>query len=339
MEKLDLVNAFISGIILFRIGKEYIYCKPPSAEDKTFADFFSQESYEDCLIDGLWTTKEAEEFLINAGYWSKEEDDSLKTINENIDNMKLDYFNNFYNTQTKQYIKTNIDKQYQRLEKLHEKKYLFFDKTCEYVKSYVTTLHLLQKNAFLTDGELAHKYFSIHKLAGKYNESKNNILSQVREVSKSDGWRNQWLSIKENIFVNHPSTFTSFQFSLIGWSKYYDSVYQSPDKPLEDIIQDDMALDGWSIKERRKREEEEKKHNAEQLLPEKLSNAGEVFIPARNAKEVDDILSLNDGHGKAKLKSLKNDLKTRGSLKDSDLTSNRQEIQMQANRMAAERKR
>jgi len=40
MEKLDLVNAVISGIVILRIGKEYIYCKPPSAEDKTFADFF-----------------------------------------------------------------------------------------------------------------------------------------------------------------------------------------------------------------------------------------------------------------------------------------------------------
>jgi hypothetical protein len=339
MEKPDLINAFVSGIILFRIGKEYIYCKPPSAEDKTFADFFSQEYYEDCLIDGLWTTTEAEEFLISAGYWSKEENDNIKTISDNIDNMKLDYFNNFYNSQTKDYIKKNIDKQQEKLGKLHDKKYVFFDKTCEYVKSYAATLYLLQKNSFLTDLEMACNYYSIHRLAIKYNECKNDLLSRVREISKSDSWRNHWLSIKELIFANHPSTFTSFQHSIIGWSKYYDSIYQSPDKPLEEIIQDDIALDGWSIKERRKREEEEKKHNAEQLLPEKLSNAGEVFIPARNAKEVEDILSLNDAHGKAKLRSLKNDLKNRGSLKDSDLTSSRQEIQMQANRIASERKR
>lgn len=339
MEKLDLINTFISGMIVFKVGKEYIYCKPPSAEDKTFADFFSQEHYDDSLMDGLWTTEDAEDFSIDAGYWSKEEDDSIKTIGENIDNMKLDYFNNFYNSQTREYIKTNINKQLKNTEVLYEKKYLFFDKTCDYLKSYATTLHLLQRNSFLMSGDLACDSFPIHKLVGKYNETRNNIVSHTREISKSDGWRNYWLSIKEGLFSNHPSTFTPFQFNIIGWSKYYDSVYQSPDKPSEEVIQDDIALDGWSIKERRKREEEEKKHNAEQLLPQKMSNAGEVFIPSRNAKETSDILSLNDGYGRAKLKSLKKDLQTKGSLKECELTSSRQEIQMQAAKMASERKR
>ena len=140
--------------------------------------------------------------------------------------------------------------------------------------------------------------------------------------------------LKDKCFNNKRSTFTGFQLSIIGWSTYYEGVYQSMDRPSEDIIDDDIAIDGWSISQQRKRKEEDKKRQAEKMLPEKMSNAGEVFIPVRNRKEAEDVMNLNDGAGKAKIRSLKKDLQTQGSLSDSKLTSTRQQIQMQAAEMS-----
>lgn len=328
MEKLDLINTLISGIVIFKVGKEYIYYKPPSAEDKTFADFFSQEQYEDALFEGVWQSEEVENLLINNGFWSTDDEKSYENIKSNIEQMKLDYFNNFYNTSTKNYIKKSILNLEDKLTKLYLNKSLFFNKTCEYIKDISYQLYLINSNTFILDGSKASNYFNISTLFTKYNIESHKIENEIRHVAKSSSWRSKWIGPKENLFDNKPSTFREFQHSIICWSYFYDGIYESLDKPSEDIIQDDIALDGWSIKQRRKREEEEKKKSSEKILPEKMSNAGEIFIPARTAKQIEDVNNLNTGYGKAKIQSLAKDLRHNNHINDSDLTTSRQEIQM-----------
>ena len=75
------------------------------------------------------------------------------------------------------------------------------------------------------------------------------------------------------------------------------------------------------------------------MLPEKMQNAGEIFIPAKNSKEVSDIMSLNDSYGISKIKSLRKDLKENSVIDESQLTSTRQELQMQSIQMAKENRR
>lgn len=336
---MDYINSLISGIVIFRLGREYIYVKPASAEDKTFADFFSQEQYDDALIDGLWTQEDAENHLINMGYWLKDNDEIIKEIEKNVENMKADYFNHFYNSTTKEYIIKNINKQNQRYQEIYNKKYAFYDKTCEYLKRYSFVSYLLQKNSFLQTGELASIYYPIQVLYNKYISYINDLGIQIRKITKTDEWRNKWFSLKTELFENKLSSLTDSQLSIISWSNYYDGIYQSMDKPGDDVIEDDIALDGWSIIQKRKRKEEEKKKNAEKMLPENMKNAGEVFIPARNAREASDIMSLNDGYGISKIKSLKKDLKENSVINESDLTSTRQELQMQSIQMAKENRR
>ena len=336
---MDYINSLISGIVVFKIGREYIYVKPASAEDKTFADFFSQEQYDDALIDGIWNQDDAEKYLIEMGYWSQSEEDKIKELEKNIENMKLDYFNNFYNSSTKDYIKKNLSKQTGNSQDLLNKKYLFYDKTCEYLKKYSHTSYLLQKTAFCKDKKLACKYFSSQTLFNKYSSVKTDISSNLRKIAKSEEWRGKWISVGKRIFSNRPSSFTELQISIISWSNYYDGVYKSYDKPSDDIIEDDIALDGWSISQRRKRQEEEKKKSAEKMLPENMRNAGEIFIPARNAKEASDIMSLNSQEGLHKIKSLRRDLDREGAVEESQLTSTRRELQMQAVQMSKNNRR
>ncbi len=336
---MDYINSLISGIVIFKLGKEYIYVKPFSAEDKTFADFFSQEQYDDALIDGIWTQEDAEQYLIDMGCWSKEDDIKIEEIEKNLENMKADYFNHFYNSSTKDYIKKNITTQQRKHQELYNKKYVFYDKTCEYLKRYSFVSYLLQRNAFFQNGDLASVYFSTQVLYNKYTSFTNDLNSKLREISKSDEWKGRWFAAKNDLFENRLSCLTDFQISIVSWSSYYESVYQSMDKPTDDIIQDDIALDGWSVVQKRKRIEEEKKKNAEKMLPEKLQNAGEVFLPARTSREATDIMSLNDREAMSKIKLLKQDLSEHGAVDEANLTSTRRELQMKANQMAKEHRR
>ena len=333
------IHAFLSGIVVFRIGKKYICVKPASARNKTFADFFSQEQYDDALMDGIWTQEEAEEFLIDKGYWSKEEDEKIKTINDNIDTMKVDYYHRFYDSQSKDYIRNNIEKQSKNIEDLYSKKYAIHDKTCEYIKTYSFTSYNLQRNAFLTNGISAHLTFPMHMLFVKYQEVVGKLSHNARKIAKTDEWKNKWANLKMGCFENKKSSATNFQLAIISWSNFYDNIYKSMEKPGEDVILDDIALDGWSISQKRKRDEEDKKYNAEKLLPENMKHAGEVFIPARNAKMAGDIMSLNNREASEHIKLLKLDLKDSGSVQEADLTSTRRELQMKSIQMQKENRR
>jgi hypothetical protein len=339
MKKQDLINTLISGVIILKIGREYIFVNPPSAEDKTFADFFSYEVYEDCLLEGMLKEEEVEEFLIENGFWSKEESELMEQIQKNMQQMRLDYFNSFYNSTTKEYIQKNLEKQEKRVSELYKKKSLFSDKTCEYVADYARKAKYLENNVFLKDGRLATDLFSFNNIINKFYSRYWDINARLREVAKSSEWRNMWFGVKEKLFENSPSAFTDLQHNIISWSYYYDNINESLDRPSEEIIQDDIALDGWSEKQKRKRQEEEKKKQAEDMLPDNIGDAGEVFIPARNKKEVEDIYNLNNAQAKAKIKSLKSDLKKHGSVNESDLSSTRRELQMKSNQMASQNRR
>lgn len=313
--------------------------QPASAEDKTFAEFFSIEQYDEAILDGIWTEKDALEYLTRHGYWSEEKEEQMKQAQEAIENMKVDYFNNFYSSDSKKYIKMNLKKQQERQAELSVAKNAFYDKTCDYIKYFAYSTYLINKNAFLSSGKLASSCHSPGVLIKNYNNICSNIASNTRKIAKSTEWRQRWSSLKDKIFSNEQSSLTDLQLSMLSWSSYYDGVNQSMDRPPDVIIEDDIALDGWAIKERRKREQEEKQRDAEKLLPANMKDANEVFLPARNAKQAQDIASLNSIASKKKIESLKKDLESKGTVREEQLTSTKRELQMQAVRNAQEKRR
>lgn len=75
-------------------------------------------------------------------------------------------------------------------------------------------------------------------------------FGEPREIAKSNEWRFIWASEKNRAFKYRPLTLT--QLSVISFSKMYDNISSHPDKPSEEIIMDDDALDGWLYKQKLK---------------------------------------------------------------------------------------
>lgn len=336
MDSIPLINRLLSGIVVFNLKGVCVQVKPATVEDKTLADFYAQEVYNESLLDCSLTQSDVEDMLLQGGWWTKEEDKSVETMNKNLEQMKLDYYINFFKTDTREYIKKAIDTLDDKINKLFVKKYEFFDKTCEYVRDYSRLCFLIERSSFLLDDTPAIQKLNLLNIVNKSMQSSVKDCD-IRSLSKQGVWRNIWASKDVGIFKNKACELTNEQLSLISWSRYYDSVYESMDRPSSEIIQDDIALDGWFIHQDRKRIEEEKKQEGEKLLSDKMSNAGEVFVPVKNQREQDNVLALNDGYGKAVLKSKKQQFQKGGSFKEGDLNHVRQEMQMESLRQSKER--
>jgi len=330
----------MSGIIIVKFKRFNIFVRPFSVIDKTVSDVIAQEAYEDAFFDGVLTNDDMIKLATQNGWWSEEKEDKLKKSQEDLDQMKVDYYKKFFSETTRNFIKRSIDDQVKLINELHEEKNLFFDKTCESLKNYARTTYLLEKSSYVNNETLLDGEVSVYALLKRYFEG---LLpdEKIRNVAKSNEWRVLWASSKNssNLFVPSTHDLTGEQVSLISWSRFYDNVYESMECPRQEIIEDNIALDGWAIQQQREREKEQKQRDAEKMIPQSAGNANELFIPVRNQKEKEDILSLNNPEAKSILKSKHKQLTEEGRVKEKDLTHVKNTIQMQCNQLNSKGKR
>jgi hypothetical protein len=82
---------------------------------------------------------------------------------------------------------------------------------------------------------------------------------KIRRVAKNAEWRLIWNAGRENIaglFRRPLCDFNLNQKMLLYWSRVYDSVYEDPECPEADIIDDDEKLDDWLANRDIKRKED-----------------------------------------------------------------------------------
>ena len=78
MEDKPLINRLLSGIVIYKLKGKTIHIKPAKVEDKAFADFYSQEIYEDALLEGILKKEDLHELLIEKGWWTEEQDKKIE---------------------------------------------------------------------------------------------------------------------------------------------------------------------------------------------------------------------------------------------------------------------
>ena len=63
---------------------------------------------------------------------------------------------------------------------------------------------------------------------------------------------------KEEMFGIPSCDLSDDQKSVILYSRMYDSAYESPDRPTDEVIEDNDMFDGWMAKGRREADKERK---------------------------------------------------------------------------------
>ncbi len=110
----------------------------------------------------------------------------------------------------------------------------------------------------------------------------------MRLVARTEPWRSFWSTNPRGFRITGDE-----QKVLILFSKMYDNVYEHPERPVDEIINDDDMLDGWYIFMKRK-SIEEKKANAKDVLTKKHPNAQEIFMTASTPEHAKEIADMND---------------------------------------------
>lgn len=332
--------------LLYRILLEYYYINInnetfkviyPSLDIKYEAEFLYDNIIEENKFDKrLSTLKEIEMQLLTNGIWNPIYDKQIKDTENQIEDCKVDLYLNFLNSTKRNFLSNNIQSLKKILSKLYITKNSFNHLSIE---EYALSI----KNQFIISHTIYNKK---NKLVFNYKDDLNYMLFQnftqeivnnmpstedIRALCKSDSWRSY--AATSNI-KKHILKINDDYKLLIGFHNMYSNVRQHPDRPIEDIINHDDALDGWHIHQRRKEEKERKKTSILDKVGGNLKQGDHIFIFSDNEEETKAIDELNEPEQRRFKQEVAEYSKANPGTKWEDLPPVKRRMEMEAQKMA-----
>lgn len=343
MSNIDIEKSLyriIQGRLRYKVRDDLVlYIHEPTPELIYESYEVYDDVYDECYWKGIYVQEEIMEILVENDYWSPFDDREAEKLQKEIDNKKVDAFQNFIKQKVLHRLKIELYNLEKRWHEVSIKKSSLDHITCSGCAALVRNYWLISKTTYL-DGELYD--WSGCNVTDAASFKVKNIMTQetYREVARSDLWRGMWSSGKGTDLFGVPfSRITQDQARLCMYAKMYDNVHDSPDAPSDKVIEDDTCLDGWFILQRRKQDKQKKANQVDGMIKnDKIRNAGEIFVMAQDDEDVDQIYGLNDGLARGKVKQREAQLKqTEGQIKFTELGDVQQDISIQRTQMISDK--
>lgn len=287
------------GYLRYKSSDGLLIIKEPTQE----LLYEAGEIYTELLeADGISQTQ-SELILFHYGIVSEEDELDWKTIPKELEDLKVGIYKNFDSNTA--ILRRDHRKKEERLAEISSIKHTWDQYTIEGIASFCKSYFLIENTTY-KDGE-PYNFENLNVYDVMLHYKKEYISDKViRELSRMD----PWISIYDNrknsrIFELE----TIDQQRLLSYSKMYENIQENEKCPKKEIINDDLALDGWIISQRRDKEKEQFKNEIEnRTTNEKIKNSQEVFIMPQSSvsggdmkwtkKEIETIEELNDEQSK-----------------------------------------
>lgn len=341
-----LLHRIFSSITNIDIcGVNYII-KHPTRMDRYKAQQIYNNSLRKNRYNDWYTKRSVQRLLEEQGIFSPEDDEKLKKLEKDLDNLKVQLFQSVLNVEKLNFVRKSLDRVKTLTAILNSSKYALDYLTLEGYASLEKSQYLIAVTLFDEDGSrIFSDNYKEEDTSGLVEEcileiSHNQITAaQSRELARSEPWRNYWGSDKDNIFGKPAIDLTEEQRALLLYSKMYDGAYEHPECPEDSVIEDDDMFDGWMILQRRKREKSKTRQQVDSVIGAKQREAEELFIPKSNQDGAQKIHGMNTYEARIRRKQRDNVIEKVGSARDSQFPDRKQQIVTQANREFAEKVR
>lgn len=332
-DKEILLYRILSGKTFFYFNNEKYVLLSPSLDIKyeaaiLYDNIINDEKYYD------WIREEnAEIVMISLGLWNFETNKNLKILETKLDNLKVELFLNFMIPSKISKIKTNIKNTKNSISKIYITKQNFLANTLEgYANSikheYIICNTLYKNNKIIFDNTQGHKSFSLFNSLVQEIDKYMITTEQFKAIARDSVWRNYWNSAsKMQLFKKDTIALTDEQRALINISRMYDNVYEHPECPGDNIINDDDALEGWMIFQKKKNEAAKKQNSFDSTTNANMKKAGEVFMMAESNEDIESILDMNTSESRAKMNEKLSYINKVGTVEDGLLPDVQRDLQ------------
>ena len=311
-EREFFLSEILFGSKMIKINEDTtIYLNPLTIEQNVYAQRVFKRAYDEALLSGVYTRKEMLEILEEQGVWTKKEEDLLKKGVKQIEDLKLSIYENFLRPSKRESSRKELRELEKQQMALLEKKSSSNHLDCQGIATYARLNWIIENTTTYKDGTpYSFEELDITKVL-KYSNNDNFDNSDYREIARKEPWRSLWVNSNkdaEKVFRKPAFELTQEQSNLLSWTRLYDNVSEAHESPSDDIVEDDDALDGWLIKQRRERDKERSQTKLAGIEGSH-NNAEEVFVMTHSKEEAEEIDVLNDPRGKwvkqSRMKALK----------------------------------
>lgn len=317
-----------------RIGGDAFCINPPTPQQVYEIDLLCGEIYKESILMGVLCEDELQDYLFGNKLWSLSKQDKVITLPLIIENLKVDLWYAYTKFQGKRcdQIRNQIHKRERELRDLLQEKYRYDIYTAHGAITMIRIECIISCNLYKNNKEfdIDDGAYLLKRLTESYFENQVSD-SEIRKLSQLNIWRNIWSAGKtsQELFGVSAICMTDEQKSLIGWSKLYGNVYESMDCPPDEVIDDDLLLDGWLIVQSRKRNSD-KQEKLGQKHTDKLGGAQEVFIVAETKEDAQRINTLNSPHAQAVKRQRAKMLSKHGKVREEHMPDSKLKIQQKA---------
>jgi hypothetical protein len=262
------------------------------------------EAYEKAYWRGVYVKEEVLPILLENNYWSPLDDKEAEKVQKEIEDKKLEAFKNFIHKKQLAAIKREIFYLEKKWQTLYLKKNSLDHVTCAGCAELTRSQWLIEKTTKFSNGSVYDwKEVSVPSITN-YKASNPILQETYRSIARSDTWRGIWGAGKGTEIFGVPfSRITQDQARLCMYARMYDNVAESPEAPIEEIVEDDICLDGWFIDQKKKQDKQKKQNQVDGMLSnDKIKNSGEVFVMAQDNEDAGEIYDLNDGLARSTVK-------------------------------------
>lgn len=305
-----IVNRILSGKQLIEYEDTLYELRNADINIKLRANMLYDKEYEDNLYSDIFILEEdIEDLLLDLKLIYPEYKNDLDSLGKKLDNLKVDLFLNFFDRTKRLKYQKEIESTRKRYSQLytakHSLNFLTLENYCANLKNEFIILNTL---FFYNTGNIVfNSSYMDYRLFNNITQIiSNNILdiSVIKCIARSDYWRSYYTINKNHLFPYSVIDFSEEQKAILSVSVMYDRVYEHPDSPDKDIIEDDDALEGWMIHQQRQNKKQKQEKGVNNLLSNKnMKNANEVFLMAENKEQKEDIIGLNSMESQLKLQS------------------------------------
>lgn len=355
MATLDkIVYRILSGylrihISYYDITKTYII-KGSTVTHKYLAEELYQNLFEEYSND-LMSDDQLYDWLLVNEFWSFEEEEKLGVLKKNLEEFQLKLYELGFKGREKNVTKKLIKHTKDEMKRLAEKRHSFDHLSAKGMATieknkFLIALGLCNKRGkplFNEFNYLRHTFPLFDKIIIAHSQQSIGI-SEYREMARTEPWRQYW-SARESvssIFSVPASELTEEQLNLVSWTRLYDNIYQHPNCPPDEIIEDDDALDGFLIHDKKTRDKEKLDRGAESFTDnEKIKGAQEIYLPAQtkempnlfteDAYDMNRVESYNDEKTKAIKRERDRYVEKHGEVSFAELPDIKREFQMAIN--------
>ena len=295
------VSRVRSGLYIVKHAGLRLIIRPHDIEQELESNLVYQEAYEEASEDGIMTEDEMEEWMLEKGLWSKEEDNVIKGVKKDIDKLRVQMYENRNKDDVREAARKYLRAAERALVERLQKKTQFIANTCEGFAKTEQHRWLVQNSTYCNGDRFKFSDVILDEIISLQQQQ---VLSEkeIRELARNEPWRSIWAlndKVKFELFSNADKELTVDQKNLVVWSMMYDNIQEAAETPSEDVINDDDVLDGWFIVQRKKREVESAQNDFENSTQnERIKGAGEVFVFANNQKEAEKVDGMNSTHAK-----------------------------------------